>query len=439
MCQTQIIDSMDKFTPTEYTLQCVATGEEFADEGWTLDCPTCNTPSLIRTQYTRRQLHIRNEQGLYKYRDWLPMRRLLYCQAAHATYRSEGLARALGLQNLYITFNGYLPERGATMTTCSFKECEAYAVCARTYSDENRVLVVASAGNTARAFAKVCSENNIKLLLVVPEDNLEALWFNTPINHKCVKLIACAKGGDYYDAIALSEIVLTSPMFYAEGGAKNVARRDGMGTTVLSAATEIGRIPDYYFQAVGSGTGAIAAWETNLRLLEDGRFGKNIMRLMISQNAPFLPIYKAWHNHSRELLPYSAEVARRDASHIEAKVLSNRRPPYAIVGGLYDALKATNGDVLQVSNAEARAAAQLFYATERVDIHPAAAVTVASLAKEVRRNRIERNATIMLNITGGGEARYRAEHKSFHLQPDLVFPLSPNAEEVVLKVEELFA
>ena len=44
---------------------------------------------------------------------------------------------------------------------------------------------------------------------------------------------------------------------------------------ILSAVTTIGRIPDYYFQAVGSGTGAIAAWEANMRLIEDGRFGSN--------------------------------------------------------------------------------------------------------------------------------------------------------------------
>ena len=32
------------------------------------------------------------------------------------------IAAALGLKNLYITFNGYYPEIGAKMTTCSFKE-----------------------------------------------------------------------------------------------------------------------------------------------------------------------------------------------------------------------------------------------------------------------------------------------------------------------------
>ena len=429
---------MEKFSPTEYSLLCVATGEVFEDEGWSLDHPTCSKPSLSRTQYSKKQLTLHDDQNIYKYRDWLPIRRMLHCEATHATYKSEGLAKALGLENLYITFNGYFPKRGAMMTTCSFKECEAYSVCARINLEEKRVLVVASAGNTARAFAKVCSDNNIKLLLVVPEDNLDALWLDEPIND-CVKLIACERGGDYYDAIALSELVLKSPKFFAEGGAKNVARRDGMGTTVLSAVNEIGYIPHYYFQAIGSGTGAIAAWEANLRLIEDGRYGINKMRLMVSQNAPFLPIYNAWHNNSRAMLHYNAEQARNDASAIVAKVLSNRRPPYSIAGGLYDALKDSDGDILQATNAEAQKAMRLFLETEGVDIHPAAAVSVASLIKEVQLGHIERDATIMLNITGGGEARYRADKRIFYLKPNYVFPLTPDENDVVVKVEELFA
>ena len=79
-----------------------------------------------------------------------------------------------------------------------------------------------------------------------------------------------------------------------------------MGTTVLSAATTIGEIPDYYFQAVGSGTGAIAAWEANMRLNEDGRFGNKTMKLVVSQNAPFVPMFDAWRGDSREMLPYEA-------------------------------------------------------------------------------------------------------------------------------------
>lgn len=430
---------MKNFKPTAYTLRCVATERTFEDTGWVLEDKECEEPSLVRAIYDKKELELKGDEwGFYTFCDWLPIKRLLKGSAAPVTYRSEGLAKHLGLENLYITLNGYSPRHGAKMTTGSFKETEAYSVCGRIDAQEKRILVVASAGNTARAFAKVCSENNIPLLLSVPADNLSAMWFEKPIN-PCVKLISCEKGGDYFDAIHLGDLALKSPRFYAEGGAKNVARRDGMATTVLSAATTIGRIPDYYFQAVGSGTGAIAAWEANMRLIEDGKYGNNVMKLMVSQNAPFVPMYDAWRADSRAMLPYDADKARRDVAIIDAKVLSNRKPPYGIKGGLYDALKATNGEILVATNFQARKAAKLFEELEGVDIHPAAAVATATLIKAVQDGKVEKDATIMLNITGAGEQAFKSSHETYTLEPSKIFPLNATAEEVIECVESLFA
>jgi cysteate synthase len=429
---------MKEFKPTKYRLLNVCDGDEFSDAGWTLEKPGCAVPSLVRAIYDKRQIDVGlADRGIYRFADWLPVRRMLRGSAAPATYRSEALAAYLGLENLYITFNGWWPEREAYMTTCSFKETEAYSVCGRLPPDSGRVLVVASAGNTARAFAKVCSENKIPLLLSVPEDNLDALWFEAPLDD-CVKLIASRSGGDYFDAIHLSNLALRSDKFLAEGGAKNVARRDGMGTTVLSAAHFIGRIPDYYFQAVGSGTGAIAAWEANMRLMADGRFGDTVMKLMVSQNHPFVPMHEAWTQDSREMLPYADDLARGHVEEIDAKVLSNRKPPYGIAGGMYDAVKASGGDVLTATNAEARAAAELFLKLEGNDIHPAPAVSLATLIRCVNDKKTDRSKTVMLNITGGGEERFKAGKELFYLRPSIVFDLDPDAEEVVREVEALF-
>ena len=429
---------MENFKPTKYTLQCIATGREFDDAGWILDDPECKTPSLVRANYANKQLNLKSDDyGFYKFCDWLPVKRILNGSSAPVTYKSEALARHLGLSNLWITLSGYAPRHGVKMTTCSFKETEAYSVCARMEEREERVLVVASAGNTARAFARVCSDNNIKLLLAVPTDNLDALWFTEPIND-CVKVIACEKGGDYFDAINLSNMALKSHKFYAEGGAKNIARRDGMGTTVLSAVTTIGRIPDYYFQAVGSGTGAIAAWEANMRLIKDGRYGTNLMKLIVSQNAPFVPIFDAWRADSREMLAYDVKKARRDAELIDAKVLSNRRPPYTFAGGLYDALKATNGDVVVATNAQARRAGKLFKELEGIDIHPAPAVALASLIKMIESGSVDRDACIMLNITGAGEEAAKKNRELFYLKPVKTFTLNATIDDVVNYVETLF-
>ena len=403
-----------------------------------LDAPAEDRPGLIRAVYEKKQLEVKsNEFGLYKFADWLPVQKSLQGSFAPLTYKSEGLAKAIGLTNLWITFSGYWPEKSIEMSTCSFKETESFSVCARMEGKSDKVLVVASAGNTARAFARVCSDNKIPLLLSVPEDNLDALWFNTPID-ECVKLIASRSGGDYFDAIHLSNLACKLDKYYAEGGAKNVARRDGMGTTVLSAVSAIGKIPEYYFQSVGSGTGAIAAWEANLRFLEDGRFGNQKMKLMVSQNFPFHPIYDAWEADSRELLPFDNNEARKQVEEIDAKVLSNRKPPYGLVGGLYDALKDTDGEVLIVKNEEGRKAAQLFLETEGIDIHPAAAIATASLVNAIEVGKVERDSLIMLNITGGGEERFKRENELFYLKPSLTFDIDPDFEEVKEKLEDLF-
>ncbi len=407
--------------PTPYHLRSLVSGKEFEDSNWILDAPEEPEPSLLSSIYDRAQLDVKEDRfGIYKFADWLPLHRILKGSSAPVTYKSEGFAALLGLQNLYITFSGYWPEKGALMRTCSFKETEAYSVCARMRPEQKEILVVASAGNTARAFARVCSDNQIPLLLSVPSDTIDALWFDTPLND-CVTLISPPPGSDYYDAIHLSNLVCQLEGFIPEGGAKNIARRDGMATTVLSAATFIGQIPDIYFQAVGSGTGAIAAWEANKRLIEDGRFGSHKMKLYLSQNLPFEPITNAWSTRSRDLFLTDNQVAREQVMQINAKVLSNRKPPYSLVGGLYDALADTDGAMVSMTNEEATEAATLFEENEGIDIHPAAAIATASLMKAVQKNKVQKDEVIMLNITGGGEQRIRKERLSLeYLKPALV-------------------
>lgn len=423
---------------TDYVLESRCCGTKFADNKWELDCPNRDGAALIFANYAKKQLEVKEDlPGLYKYSDWLPICRTLEGSGAPVTYKSEKLAKELGLSNLYITFNGYWPEKNAWMKTGAFKECEAYAVCARVNDKSDGVMVVASAGNTARAFARVCSENKIPLLLCIPEDCIDAMWSAEPLN-PCVKLIATAKGSDYFDAIHLSNIICELEHFYPEGGAKNVARRDGMGTTVLSAVTTIGKIPDYYFQAVGSGTGAIAAWEANKRFIVDGRFGKNLMKLMVAQNIPFTPMYDAWKAGSRSLLPLDDNLAREQVEKICAKVLSNRKPPYSLKGGLFDALTETQGDMFAVTNEEALEASRLFEQLEGIDIEPAAAVAVASLIQAINERKVEEDATIMLNITGGGIRRFKKENKLVYKKPDCVFAIDTDPDTIRETVMELF-
>lgn len=425
------------FEKTRYHLMNVADGHEFKDKGWCLADPEAASPSLVRAVYDNRHFTPREDlEGIYRYAEWMPVRRILKKSCAPVTYKSKGLASLLGLDNLYITFSGWNPRIGAKMRTGSFKETEAYSVLSRLDDNEKRILVVQSAGNTARAFAQVCSDNRIPIVICVPSDNLHDLWFRKPLN-KCVKLVAVPHGCDYYDAIAVGEKLATDPMFLIEGGAKNVARRDGMGTTILSCVEKMGRIPDAYFQAVGSGTGAIAAWENACRLAEDGRFGPNNMRVFVAQNKPFTLMYDAWKADSRSLPELDAEEGRSRAERILATVLANRKPPYSLAGGLYDVLKASKGEFFVASNNDIYYWLLQFRNREGYDLLPASCVAVAALAQAVEKGLVKKDDYIMLNCTGGGTIGAMA--RGFVMkEPDLVLSPDLSVEETVKVVKGLF-
>jgi cysteate synthase len=80
------------------------------------------------------------------------------------------------------------------------------------------------------------------------------------------ELICSKTGSDYFDAIHLSNICSRDRGFVAKEAPKMWPPRRN-GNHHAFGNTTIGQIPEYFFQAVGSGTGAIAAWEAILRCL----------------------------------------------------------------------------------------------------------------------------------------------------------------------------
>jgi cysteate synthase len=161
---------------------------------------------------------------------------------------------------------------------------------------------------------------------------------------------------------------------------------------------------------------------------------------MLSQNAPFTPIYDSWKRGRRDLVEIDPSTARTLTEKILATVLSNQLPPYAIAGGMFDVLTESRGDVFAVRNAEVLQATTLFEQCEGIDIEPAAAVALASLTKAANSSQIRPEAIVLLHITGGG-ARKRALEKTLSLaRPDMQISLEQLETASALKQAcDLFA
>src|ERR1700722_11203824 len=101
----------------EYRLRCTGCGGTFPDDGVRLDCPNDHPAALLRTEYDERAFVVTNEPSIQRYGTCLPRGREIATGAQTAVYQSTGLAQRLGLDQLWIAFNGWWPERGATLRT----------------------------------------------------------------------------------------------------------------------------------------------------------------------------------------------------------------------------------------------------------------------------------------------------------------------------------
>ncbi len=409
---------------SHYSIQCRHCGK-LLENSFCAFCEHCKD-SLLVTDYHDTRFVESSAEGVWRF-NWLPVHDPQIKQPGPLVYRSQGLAEALGLEHLYIAFNGYWPEKGALLETCTFKEFEAATVLQNARENGVEGLIVASAGNTARAFAHLSSMTGFPVIIVVPRMCLMEMWY---LEQSSVVPTLAVGDGDYADSIDVAKKIALVTGFPFEGGVKNIAKRDGLGIAMLEAVSKMGKLPDHYVQAVGSGTGAIGAWEMAERFLRDGRFGPRLPILHLGQNLPFAPMLHAWDKGSRALFP--EDLNPELISYITTRVLSTRYPAYSVHGGLFDALSATGGKMYGIENDAVYACMETFLKTEGIDIVPASGVAVAVLGDAVRKGAIQKNETVLLNITGGGEARLRQVKKTHPVEPKFI---SKNATDK--DIEEL--
>lgn len=410
-----------------YKLVCISGGETVVDE-CSLSCKLGHN-SLLRSVYDKKYISIKPYGGVFKFYDWLPVHSVIKTEAAPVVFRSDKISNELGLENLWIGFTGYYPERGCKVISCTFKEMESLPTYARLNDHGGGTIVLASAGNTARAFAQTALETGNRCIIVIPKSS-EGRVTITEYDDYTNNVRLFTVDGDYADAIHMSDRIVGLGGFVSEGGAKNVARRDGMGTVMIEGTMKIGRIPDHYFQAVGSGTGGISAWEASMRLIGDGRFGNKLPTLNLSQNSPFTPMSKAWNDGHRMILDKDLGDPIVDITKVYADVLTNRNPPYSIAGGVFDAMMDCNGHFYEVSNDEAISAEKLWMSIENVRPDPAASVALASLIQAIDKKQVKSNQTIFLNMTGGGMDRVNEDYNMINVHPESNIPLDVSDDDL---------
>ena len=393
----------------KYLLKCLETGDLIEDD-YTLKY---TENALLRAQFNG-SINIQPLRGVWKYLDWIPTSTSNEYVAGTTTYKADALGEALGMSNLWVTFHGYWPEKGAMCPTGSFKDMEAVPTIQRLHDHGCTGLICASAGNTARGFTHFCSLDNMPLIVVVGKDHGHRIWTKKGHPTDSVKVVV-VEDGDYYDAKTVAKgIAKELTGWQMEGSVHNVARRDGIGSLMLDAAFTIGAMPTHYFQGIGGGPGPIGIHEMAQRLIDAELFEGPVPRQHVSQNVEHHPIHSAWQAGRDHLVP---EDFPDEDVEVYSDYLLNKGPAYGQVGAVHDILKASNGQTYVVEREAASAVRELIETTEGIDIMSSSAVAAASLLQALEMGEVDKDDCILLNISGGGTQRLKADINTRTIEP----------------------
>jgi len=374
-------------------LECGACGLQHEARRLLNLCAQCGKPLLVRYDLERAAQSLTKESlrgrraDLWRYREVLPVE-----QDENIVSLGEGwtpilpaprLAELVGLSKLFIKDESQNPTqsfkaRGMAVAVSMAKELGA------------RKLAVPSAGNAAGALAAYGARAGLEAFIFMPKDTPRA------------NVIECEQTGAH---VTLMDGLIT------DCGAEVARRKEAEGWFDVSTLKEPYRVegkktlgyelaeqldwelPDVIIYPTGGGTGLIGMWKAFDEMEQMGWIGETRPRMVTVQAAGCAPIVRAFEEGKRfaDEFPNAATTA------------SGLRVPRAIGDFLIlDALRASGGTALSVTDEELIAATREIGASEGLFCAPEGAACLPALRKLIAAGDVKESDRVVLFNTGAG-------------------------------------
>lgn len=356
-------------------------------------CTECGKPLLVRYDLETAARTLTKESlggrrtDMWRYREVLPVEKddhlISLGEGLTPLLRSENLARELGIDELYIKDESQNP-------TQSFKARGMSAAVSMAKELGATKLAAPSAGNAAGALAAYAARAGLECFIFMPRDTPRA------------NVVECEQTGAH---VTLMDGLIT------DCGAEVARRKEAEGWFDVSTLKEPYRVegkktlgyelaeqmdwqlPDVIIYPTGGGTGLIGMWKAFDEMEQMGWIGPKRPRMVTVQASGCAPIVRAFQDGTRHAdeFPNAATVA------------SGLRVPKAIGDFLIlDALRASGGTAIDVTDEELIAAVGEIGAAEGVFCAPEGAACLPALQKLMDRGEVKASEQIVLFNTGAG-------------------------------------
>src|SRR6266436_10358157 len=374
-------------------LECAACGVRHEARRLHNLCTQCGKPLLVRYDLKSAAASLTKESlrerapDLWRYREVLPV-----AQVENIVTLGEGftpllqasrLGAQMGLSQLYIKDEGQNP-------TQSFKARGMAAAVSMAKELGVEKLAVPSAGNAAGALAAYAAPAGLECFIFMPKDTPRA------------NIVECEQTGAQ---VTLMDGLIT------DCGAEVGRRKDAEGWFDVSTLKEPYRIegkktmgyelgeqfnwelPDVVIYPTGGGTGLIGMWKAFDEMEQMGWIGRKRPRMVTVQASGCAPIVRAFEEGKR----FADEFPNAQTT------ASGLRVPRAIGDFLIlDALRASGGTAIAVTDKELIDATNVIGAAEGIFCAPEGAACLPALQKLMAEGSVKSDERVVLFNTGSG-------------------------------------
>lgn len=376
--------------------QCTRCGATYAVDEVAYVCPKHGDDGIldviydyaqIAAHFSRQQLAQTRDYSMWRYKPLLPVIAEAPVPPLRVgwtpLYPAPRLAQRLGLQHLWVKDDGVNP-------TASFKDRASALAVVKAQAEGASVITTASTGNAAAALAGLAASVGLPAVIFVPKTAPPAKIAQHLVYGAQVLLV----DGTYDDAFELTLQAAREFGWYNRNTAYNPYMSEGKKTAAYEICEQLDwHAPDYIFVPVGDGC-IIGGIHKGLKdLLTLGWIDK-MPQIMGIQAAGAAPLVDAWERDIQgwEMRPQSVHSI---ADSIVAGLPRDRNKALA-------AVRKTGGAYLRVTDQAILDAIPVIARHTGVFCEPAAAAAYAGLVQAVHTGRVDKDARIVVLLTGSG-------------------------------------
>jgi len=374
-------------------LECAACATQYPAGRLHNLCEKCGKPLLVRYDLSRAAKTLTKESlssrvsTMWRYREVMPVDSddniVTLGEGWTPLFHAKRLGQSLGMGELYIKDESLNP-------TQSFKARGMSAAVSMAKELGVTKVAAPSAGNAAGALAAYAAKAGMEAHLFMPRDTPRANVV------ECIELGAHVTLIDGLITDCGAEVARRKDAegWFDVSTLKEPYRVEGKKTLGYELAETLGwTLPDVIIYPTGGGTGLIGMWKAFDEMQEMGWIDSKRPRMVTVQSDGCAPIVTAFEKGERfaDMFPNAATVA------------SGLRVPKAIGDFLIlDAIRASGGSAVAVSDAELISAVREIGASEGIFVAPEGGACLPALRRLIDRGEVQRDERVVMFNTGAG-------------------------------------